>query len=169
METFEAILKRRSIRRYTSKEITEEQIKKLMEAAMAAPSAHNNQPWEFVVVKDREIRGKLSKAHPYAWMCAESPLVVVVCGDTDSLQWIDDCSAAAENMLLAGTEMGLGSCWIAARGTKYSGKDDEQVIRDILGIPKKIGVLCMLSFGYPDEEKAPRTQYKEDKIHRERY
>ncbi len=169
MDTYEAILKRRSIRRYKPKDLADEQIKKLLEAAMAAPSAHNNQPWEFVVVKDKEMRGKLSKVHPYAWMCAESPLVIVVCGDTGSPQWIDDCSAAAENMLLAGTEMGLGSCWIAARGTKYSGKDDEQAVRDILEIPKTAGVLCMLSFGYPDEEKAPRTQYKEEKIHRDRY
>lgn len=169
METFEAILKRRSIRRYKAKDITEKEIKRLLEAAMAAPSAHNNQPWEFVVVKDKEMRTKLSKVHPYAWSCAEAPLIVVICGNKDDLSWVEDCSAAAENMLLEATEIGLGGCWIAARGTKYSGKDDGQVIADILGIPKTIGVLCMLSFGYPDEEKAPRTQYTEDKVHWEKY
>lgn len=169
METFEAILKRRTIRRYKSRDITEEQIKKLLEAAMAAPSAHNSQPWEFVTVRDKEMRNKLSKVHSYSWMCADASVVVVVCGNKDDLSWIEDCSAAAENILLCATEMGLGGCWIAARGTKYSGKDDGQVIADILGIPKKLGVLCMLSFGYPDEEKAPRTQYTEDKVHWERY
>ena len=169
METFEAILKRRTIRRYKSRDITEDQIKRLLEAAMAAPSAHNSQPWKFVVVKDKDMRDRLSKVHPSSWMCAGASLVIVVCGDKGDIQWIEDCSAAAENMLLSATDMGLGGCWIAARGTKYSGKDDEQVIRDILGIPKTAGVLCMLSFGYPDEEKAPRTQYMEEKVHRERY
>ena len=169
METFEAILKRRSIRRYKAKDITDKVIKRLLEAAMAAPSAHNGQPWEFVVVKDKEMRSKLSKVHSYAWMCAEAPFVIVVCGNKDDLSWIEDCSAAAENMLVAAAEIGLGGCWIAARGTKYSGKDDGQIIADILGIPKTSGVLCMLSFGYPDEEKAPRTQYTEDKVHWEKY
>lgn len=169
METFEAILKRRSIRRYTGKDITEEQIKRLLEAAMAAPSAHNSQPWEFVVVRDKEMRNKLSKVHQYAWMCAGAPLVIAVCGDKGDIQWIEDCSAATENILITAAEIGLGGCWIAARGTKYSGRDDEQVIRGILGIPDTIGVLGMLSLGYPDEEKAPRTQYTEDKVHWEKY
>ncbi|MEK6590753.1 MAG: nitroreductase family protein [Nitrospinota bacterium] len=169
MDTFEAILKRRSIRRYTGKGITEEQIKRLLESAMAAPSANNKQPWEFIVVQDKDRKDQLSKVHPYTWMCADAPLVIVVCSDKGNIQWIEDCSAATENMLLAATDMGLGTCWIAARGTRYSGEDDEQKIRDILGIPKTIGVLCMVSFGYPAEEKPPRTQYKAEKVYRERY
>ncbi|MEK6545823.1 MAG: nitroreductase family protein, partial [Nitrospinota bacterium] len=75
METFEAILKRRTIRRYKSRDITEDQIKRLLEAAMAAPSAHNSQPWKFVVVKDKDMRDRLSKVHPSSWMCAGASLV----------------------------------------------------------------------------------------------
>ena len=99
---------RRSIRKYTSEPVTDEQITTLLEAAMAAPSAVNRKPWEFMVVRDANLRKQLSKVHPWAGMAAAAPVVFVVCGrPNDSDHWVEDCSAATENLLLGQPVPGL--------------------------------------------------------------
>ncbi|MBN1766034.1 MAG: nitroreductase family protein, partial [Sedimentisphaerales bacterium] len=118
MDALEAIFKRRSIRRFTDQPISDEIVEQLLRAAMAAPSAHNEQPWHFVTINDRTILEKITEVHPYAQMLKEAPLAICVCGDK-SLEndpgvdyWVQDCSAATENILIAATALGLGSCWL---------------------------------------------------------
>ena len=160
------IKKRRSIRKYTAEDVSEEQIRILLEAAMAAPSADNIQPWEFVVVKDTATRARLAETHPWSKMAAEAPVVFVVCGnERASHHWTADCSAATENLLLAATALGLGAVWVGI----YPDTRREAHVRQALGIPAHLRVLCIVPVGHPAEEKPARSKYNERKIHRERY
>lgn len=165
-ELIQTIFSRRSIRKYTSEPVSEDDIKTLLEAAMAAPSANNSQPWRFVVVTRREILDALAEAHPYGKMLAQATLCVAVCGDpAASAYWEQDCSAATENLLLAATALGLGAVWLGV----HPREDRVAAVRRVLGIPANIAPLCLLSIGHPAEHKEPRTQYDEAKVHRERW
>jgi nitroreductase len=162
---FDAIYKRRSIRTYLDKEVEHEKIEKLLKAAMAAPSACNIQPWEFVVVTDKgaiqDIKNSIRQYSQY-----NTPLVIVVCGNPEFIPWkgdtgIIDCCAAIENMLLAATVMGLGSVWI--------GGFEPELIRELLDIPDKVYPIGVVYFGYPAEHPEPRTQYREEVVHWGKY
>ena len=161
-----AIKKRRSIRRYTDQPVTDEQIRQLLEAAMAAPSADNIQPWEFVVVRDPALKGELARTHPWSDMAADAAVVFVVCAnERASHHWVEDASAATENLLLAATALGLGAVWVAV----YPDASREAYVRRVLGIPEEMRVLCLVPVGHPAESKPPRTKYKESKVHYERW
>ena len=164
--TLELLKKRRSIRRYTDQAVTDEQIRQLLEAAMAAPSASNIQPWEFVVVRDPELKRQLAKTHTWSYMCADAPVVFVVCGDERaSRHWVEDTSAATENLLLAATALGLGAVWVAM----YPHRDREAYVRQVLSLPEEIRILCLVPVGYPAESKSPGTKYREDKVHYDKW
>jgi nitroreductase len=169
-DVLDFIFKRRSIRIYDRKKLDKETIAKLLQAAMAAPSASNSRPWEFVVVTDNDvldkIRGKLKYGNYNA------PAAVVVCGNISIAQnesairyWVQDCSAATENLLLAAAGLGLGTCWVAS----YPKEDVMAMLRDTLEIPEDVFPLNVIFVGYPAEEKAPRTQYDEARVHWEKY
>ncbi len=161
-----AIFARRSIRAYTERPVSEEDIRSLLEAGMAAPSANNNQPWHFVVVRSRDVLRRLAEKHPYGKMLAGAALAVVVCGDPAlSDWWVQDCAAATENILVAAAGLGLGGVWVGCHGRE----EREKAVRGILGIPDKLGVLSLISLGHPAEKKAPRTQYEEERVHWDRY
>lgn len=161
-EVMDLILKRRSIRKYTDAPVSAEQVEILLRAAMAAPSANNKQPWRFIVVRDPEKRKALSKVHKWSGMCAGAALVVVVLGDPDvSSFWVEDCSAATENLLLAAADLGLGGVWVAVSPDSF----DEASVRSILNIPETFRVFCLVPLGYPAETKSPRTQYDAGKVH----
>jgi nitroreductase len=156
MEAIEAIMTRRSIRRYTGEQVSPELERKLLEAAMAAPSAHNRQPWHFIVVRSRETLDRIPEYHQYSRMLKEASLAVVVCGDnkvqaTDF--WTHDCSAATENMLIAANALGLGAVWLGVHP----------------GIPGHVTPLCIVSVGHPAEEKPPGNRYDESKVHRDKW
>lgn len=161
------IFSRRSIRKYTPDPVSEEDIKTLLEAAMAAPSASNRKPWHLVVVTERETLDKLADSHRYGKMLHDAPLCVAVCGDTSTSErfWVQDCSAAAENLLLAATALGLGAVWLGVHPSEERVSD----VREILGIPEGVTPLNLVSIGHPAEEKEPRTQYDEDRVHREKW
>jgi len=162
-ELIQTIFSRRSIRKYTAESVSEADIKTLLEAAMAAPSASNNKPWHFVVVTQRETLDALADAHPYGKMLAQATLCIAVCGDpTISDYWGQDCSAASENLLLAATALGLGAVWLGV----YPREQRIGFARQILGIPENISPLNLISIGHPAEEKEPRTQYDEARVHR---
>jgi nitroreductase len=163
----DTIFSRRSIRRYTEEPVSEEEIKTLLEAAMAAPSASNRKPWHFVVVTERETLNRLAEAHKYAKMLNEAPLCISVCGDQSVSErfWVQDCSAATENLLLAVTALGLGAVWCGVHPRQERVKD----ISKILGIDPPIVPLNIIAIGHPAEEKEPRTQYDEGKVHREKW
>ena len=159
-DAIDFITRRRSIRRYQTDVVEEEKIRLLLEAAMAAPSADNMRPWHFVVVRDAKLRSELSRVHRWAKMAADAPVVFVVLGDAtvspDS--WIEDCSAATENLLLAAANIGLGAVWVGLRGAY------EQRVRELVEAPTHMRVLCMVPVGYPAEEKPARSQYEQRKV-----
>ncbi len=166
-ELIDTIYSRRSIRRYTEEPVSEEQIKTLLEAAMAAPSASNRKPWHFVVVTERETLDRLAEAHKYAKMLHEAPVCISVCGDQSVSErfWVQDCSAATENLLLAATALGLGAVWCGV----YPRQERVEAISKILGIEAPVVPLNIIAVGHPAEEKEPRTQYDEDRVHREKW
>lgn len=162
-ELIKAIFARRSIREYTGEVISEKDIKTMLEAAMAAPSASNRKPWHFIAVTDRQILDSLAEVHPYGKMLFKAPLCVVVCGDTtiSAGSWVQDCSAATENLLLAATALGLGAVWLGV----YPREERVDPVRKLLNIPETIVPLNLISIGHPAEEKEPRTQYDERRVH----
>jgi len=162
-ELIQAIFTRRSIRRYSADPVGEEDVKTLLEAAMAAPSAGNSRPWHFLVVTDRQTLGALAEVHTYGKMLFEAPLCIAVCGDPSlSRHWVQDCSAATENLLLAVASLGLGAVWLGV----HPEADRVAAIRKVLRIPESIAPLNLISIGHPAEEKEPRTQYDELRVHR---
>jgi len=165
-ERLNIIFGRRSIRKYTGQPLGESDIKSLLDAGMAAPSASNRKPWHFVVVTDRRILTSLAERHPYGRMLADAAAGIAVCGDPAlSDWWVQDCSAATENILVAVAGLGLGGVWLGCHGSP----EREQAIRDVLGIPLRIGVLSLLSIGYPAEQKESRTQYDAGRVHSDRW
>jgi len=166
-ELINAILARRSIRMYTAEPVSDEKIIKLLEATMAAPSASNRRPWHFVVVTERGKLDELAEGHPYGKMLFEAPLCIAVCGDPDISNrfWVQDCSAATENLLLAAVGLGLGAVWLGV----YPSDERVATVRRALGIPEAIIPLNLISIGVPAEEKEPRTQYDEARVHTERW
>jgi len=165
-EKLEFLFKRRSIRAYRQEQVPAEVVKALLEAAMAAPSANDLRPWEFVVVRDEIKRKELAAIQPWSGMCANASVVFVVIGDpTTSDHWVEDCSAATENLLLAIAALDLGAVWVAV----YPRLERERRVRAILNIPEHLRVLCLVPVGYPNEQKALRTRYEESKVHHEVY
>jgi nitroreductase len=146
MDAFEAVQKRHSIRAYEPTPIPEEKLRKVLEAARLAPSAGNIQPWHFVVVKDRGRRETLAKGGRYARFLAESPIVIVGCGDQKaSPNWYKvDVAIAMQNMVLTATGEGLGTCWVAS----FS----EDRVKSLLKIPEHVRVVALMALGYQREK-----------------
>jgi len=168
MEAMEAILTRRSIRKYTDKQVSKELEKKLLEAAMAAPSAHNGQPWHFIVIRDRETLNKIPEYHGYSKMLKGASLAIVVCGDHELQKtdfWIHDCSAATENILIATHSLGLGAVWLGVHPSLELIKG----VKEHLGIPDHVTPLGIISIGYPAEEKPPGNRYNPDRVHTDKW
>ena len=165
-ERLDIIFSRRSIRAYTKDPVSEADIQALLQAGMAAPSASNRKPWHFVAVTDPQQLRALANAHPYGRMIGDAALGIAVCGDPGiSDWWVQDCTAATENILVAVTGLGLGGVWLGCHGRP----EREQAVRQELGIPDRIGVLSLLSIGHPAEEKPARTQYDPGRVHRDRW
>lgn len=165
-ERLNIIFARRSIRAYSGEPVSEADVESLLQAGMAAPSASNRKPWHFVVVTDKLLLKALADAHPFGKMIAHAEVGIAVCGDPAiSEWWVQDCSAATENILVAVAGLGLGGVWLGCHGRP----EREQAVRDVLGIPREVGVLSLLSIGYPGEDKEARTQYDPVRIHRNRW
>jgi len=166
-ELIHTIFARRSIRSYTAESVGEAHIKTLLEAAMAAPSASNLKPWHFVVVSDRQTLDNLAEFHPHGKMLFEAPLCIAVCGDStiSTRYWVQDCSAATENLLLAAVALGLGAVWLGV----YPKEERVVAVCKVLNLPQPIVPLNLISIGHPAEEKASRTQYDAARVHRERW
>jgi nitroreductase len=169
-EPIDLIYRRRSIRKFTERPLSEEQIETLLKAGMAAPSAMNAQPWEFIVITDPEILVKFRNALMFAKQ--NYTAVICVCGSPRNAKskagsrfWVQDCSAATQNILLAATAIGLGSVWIGVHPVVIF----ERQIKEILNIPADVTPLNLIGLGYPAEEKEPRTQYDEKLVHWQLY
>lgn len=157
------IKKRRSIRKFNNKEIEQEKIEKIIQAALLSPSGHAKYPWQFIVVDDKNLLSRLSfsKMHGSAFL-SNAPLGIVVTADQNlSDVWIEDASIASTFIMLTAHWLGLGSCWIQIRKRMHSeAKTAEEYIREILKIPENVNVLSIIALGYPDEEKMPKSENK---------
>ena len=160
----DAIYKRRSVRKYTSKPVPEKNIIEFIRAGMNAPSAGNQQPWHFVIIDDREILKEITVIHPYSKMLHQASAAILVCGDLDLEKhegyWVQDCSAATENILLEIADQGFGGVWLGV----HPRKDRVEGIRKLLRIPPRIVPFSLISLGYPAESKEPKIKFKKDRI-----
>ena len=166
MEVKDALLARRSVRKFTDEPVSREQIDELLHAAMSGPSACNRTPWEFYAVTDADVLEKLRSASRFTKMNA--PLAIVVCGNISralplqlSEFWIQDCSAATENILLRVTDLGLGAVWCGIHPQKRPLKR----VAEILDLPQKWIPLNIIWIGHPAEFPAPRDQFDEKRVH----
>ena len=165
MEAYEAIITRRSIRKYTNQQVNDELIHKILLAGMLAPSAHDHRPWQFIVITAKEKLLAIPRFHPYAEMLKQAPLAIVICGDKKfekSLEYILlDCAAATENMLVAAHALGLGSVWLAV----YPRQERIRGITDLLQLPDSIVPVAMIALGYPAEQKTASDRFNPDRLH----
>ena len=161
----DVILSRKSVRKYTAEPLTEAEIETLLRAGMAAPSAKNIQPWSFIVVTDKEVAKRLVTKNVNR-MYPEAPcLIVVPAIERPNPNWMIDCSAAAENILLAAEAMGLGAVWTAC----WPYEDRYSVVKEVLGIPENVMPLAIIPVGHPAETPAPKDKWRPEKIHRGRW
>ena len=167
METLKAILTRRSIRKYSEKNIPEEYYEILLRAAMHAPSGRNRQPWHFIIISDREVLKKLAEVSPSWNMLVEAASAIIICGDMeleDSESFIiQDCSAATQNILLAAHELGLGTVWLGV----HPREERLKPLIKILNIPGHILPVSMVSVGKPDELREQPDRYNIERIHQD--
>lgn len=162
------IMTRVSVREFTGEKISPAQVDTLLRAAMAAPSAINKQPWAFIVVDDDVVIAKLGEALPYS-RCSNHPAVAIIpCGDLNKAIpgemanfWINDVSAATENLLLAAHAMGLGAVWTGLHPDMNRAK----MVQELLGLPEHIIPLCVVPVGVPAEHPAVKDKYNPDNIH----
>lgn len=171
METYEAIKKRRSIRNYTSADIAEDDLRKIILAGAMAPSAHNQQPWQFIVIRDNEIQRRLMLGGSHREQLVKAPIVLAVCFETKADDYgIIDASLAAENIVIAAADIGISSCIVTSYLPDKSQHRQYEELKEILKVPKEIEVLLLIALGYlaedPDEK---RLKPFEDLIHFEKY
>jgi len=169
MDTLEAIMTRRSVREYTNDPVSEEDLQDLLKAGMQAPSAKNEQPWHFIVIDDSEILHAIPEFHPYSQMLLRAPLAITVCSDrkleAKRASWLQDCSAATENILLAAHAKGLGAVWLGIF------PDSERVLgmQELLKLLKDIRPVSLVAIGHPASQPTPVNRFKEERIHRNRW
>lgn len=175
MDIFDMIMHRRSVRQYTDDRIAEDTLNKILYAGLAAASSKNRRPWEFVVVRDKDMLNKLGECRPSAGnLLGKCDTAIVVAADSELVDvWVEDCASAMTQMHLMADALGVGSCWLQVRlRTASDGKRETQsVIRDLLGIPEKYSVMAILTLGMPACHSGTRTvdDLLLDKIHRERF
>lgn len=167
MDVIEAILTRRSIRKYTNQKVSDEYINILLNAAMHAPSAVNKQPWHFIVFRDRNISDKITEFHPNSYMLKNASLGILVCFDKylqhDKGYGELDCSAATQNILLAAHGIGLGAVWIGV----FPREKRIASVHSLFNLPENIVPFSLIAVGYPDEKKHFIERFREERIHYE--
>lgn len=163
------IFNRASVRSFDGRKVEPEKIELLMKAAMAAPSACNQQPWEFVVVTEPAALDKLAECSPYAGCIRQAPLGIVVCMRTEGLQAPSytqiDASAATENILLEAVHLGLGAVWLGIA----PGQERMEAVRQVIGAPETIQPFGLVACGYPDKPAVPANRYDPARVHYERW
>ncbi len=167
MDFLTTIRTRRSIRAFSDEKITDEILNNCIECGMYAPSAGNEQPWHFIMIKDKELLTKIPTVHQYAEMMFEAAAGIVVCFDPslekhDQMS-VQDCAAATQNILLAAHAQGLGACWLGI----YPRQKRMEGFRSLFHIPENIIPFAAIAIGKPAEEKPDVNRYRSDRIHRE--
>lgn len=162
----ECIMSRKSVRQFENREVGNDTIEKILKAGMAAPTAINSQPWKFVVLKDKNLLKALADTMPNT-RTQTATVAIVVCGDmTKALEgvakefWVQDCSAATENILLAAHSMGLGAVWTGF----YPNMDKANYLNDLLGLEERYVPLCVIPIGYPAEEPEVKDKWNPENV-----
>lgn len=167
-EALNCIMTRTSIRQYQDRPVEQEKVEQLLRAAMAAPTAVNKQPWHFYVLNTKEAINRLADASQRGSdMVRSAALVIVVCGDMDKAlegkareYWIQDTSAATENLLLAAHALGLGAVWTGV----YPMKERVEMTTKVLNLPENLVPLCTILIGYPAENPTPKDKWKPENV-----
>jgi nitroreductase len=164
MNTLDTIHTRRSIRKYEDRPLSAEVVQKLLAAAMQAPSARNQQPWQFVVIDERPLLGQIGQMLSNARMAQQAPLAILICGDlheeTSPGYWVVDCAAAAENMLLAAHALGLGAVWTGV----YPREERMATLSQLIGVPSHVIPHSLIVVGYAAEEVPPQDRYRPERV-----
>ncbi|WP_053983495.1 nitroreductase family protein [Niameybacter massiliensis] len=159
------IFSRASVRKFKERKVEREKIEKLLQAAMAAPSAGNQQPWEFIVVEAKETLCKLSGVSPYARSLAEAPLAIVVLANKKALKYLDywqqDLGAATQNMLLEAVHLELGGVWLGIAPLE----ERMQYVSEVFNLPEYLQAYAIVPFGYPANEPKPQNRYEVTRVH----
>ncbi len=160
---------RKSVRTYLDKPVTKEQLETLLRAGMAAPTAADKRPWAFVAVTERAVLDTLQHSSPYTKMLPKAAAAIVVCGDTrkglKSDVWVQDCSAASENILLAAEAIGLGAVWCGI----YLNPEPTAYVKRVLGLPPEVIPLNIISIGWPTGAEKPKNKWDPSNIHWNRW
>lgn len=166
MDTLEAICTRRSVRQYRHQPVADDVLQRLLEAAMAAPSARNAQPWHFVVLTERALLDRIARANPNAEMASRAPAAILVCADLNLElspgYWVVDCAAATENLLLAAHALGLGAVWTGV----YPRQERMAGFQQLLQLPERVQPHSLVVLGYPADRLATVNRFRPDRIHR---
>ena len=169
MEALDAIFTRRSVRRFTSEPVSDSLVQTLLAAAMNAPSAGNEQPWQFIVITERGLMDDIASVHPYAKMLAETPLAILVCADLRRQKhegsWVLDCAAATQNLLLAAHASGLGATWVGI----HPRQDREAKIRELCEFPEYIIPISLIPLGHPGEKIPAIRRYDSGRVRYNRW
>ena len=169
MDALETLFTRRSIRQYTDAPVSDADLAVLLKAAMAAPSANNRQPWQFLVVRDQARREALARVHPYAQMAPKAPLCIVVCGEPAREKtpgfWVQDCAAAVQNILLAARALHLGSVWCGVHPVE----ERVAAVRQVFQIPDDIIPLAVVVVGHPAAPFAEADRFDARNVHYEQW
>jgi len=169
MFAYDVILKRRSIRKFKDININRNFINKILKAGMYAPSARNQQPWEFIITQKREILNEIPKYHPYAQMMKQAVLSILVCCNQNKVKsegfWIQDCSAATQNILLAAYNFGIGSVWLGV----YPREERTNKMKKFFKLPEFITPFSLIALGYSKEDIKQPERFDESLIHNDSY
>lgn len=169
MELTEAILTRRSVRHFLDVSVDETDVEKILRAGMQAPSANNSQPWRFVVITQREKLDAIPEFHPYAQMMREATLAILVCAYVPEGKlfdlWVQDCSAATQNMLLTCHALGLGAVWLGI----HPRPERTEPLRKLFDLPAEIKPVTLIAVGHPAEKPQPVDRFDLEKIHCNRW
>jgi len=165
VETLDTIHNRRSVRKYTDSPISEEKIEQILRAGMMAPSAGNQQPWHFIVIRDKNQLKEISERHPYASFAKDAQVGIVVCGDLNLEShkgfWVQDCSACTQNMLLAIHDLSLGGVWISS----YPVESRMKVFADVCKLRENVVPLAFIPIGYPAQKISAVDRFKKERVH----
>ncbi|MHA1481661.1 MAG: nitroreductase family protein [Candidatus Thorarchaeota archaeon] len=165
LNALEVINTRRSVRKFLNKKVPKDLVSKIIAAGMNAPSAGNQQPWQFIIVDERSVLEEIAKVNPYAACAKDASVGILVCGDLQLEKykgyWPLDCSAATENILLAAHSLGLGTVWTGV----YPKQERIDRYKRLLNIPENIVPIAFIPVGYPAEEPNKENRFKKDRIH----
>lgn len=169
MDSMEGIYTRRSIRKYDSRNVPDDLVNEVIRAGMYAPSAGNERPWHFVVIRERRLLDEIPSFHPHSMMVKAASCAILVCADLvlekHKGYWVQDCSAATQNMLLGAHSKGLGAVWVGV----FPREERVKGFRKLLGIPEEIIPFSLIPLGYPAEKKETEERFDSSRIHRDRW